>query len=353
MEIIRGYLKGGGGSRTIELHGYASEEGSDPFNRELSRRRADIVKLLLGKGGIPSRRIETFAHGRDETYATLEENRRVEVVLVEQAGIPEEGIKPFAPELPEPEQPKVPPGPQIRPRAPGTLETFCRPFATKRLALKVHAATKERLMKFAKKFGSDVQDLWRTYLDTPKTGTKGTLPPRRVFGDQKSRVVKEFREDPETLRERDRIFKLIADGVQKDPSLKPAEGQTTEFRAFRTVLADKDVMDLPMRFTDPTERIPGLIAGGFGKNSSDAGDDVRNVDGQFRVTNLGLDTFRLQVQYVFDILDAIDFCPGAPGSLAAQLAFTDDLSRLEATPDVPTYDTPFEVIVGASDDRLF
>jgi hypothetical protein len=29
------------------------------------------------------------------------------------------------------------------------------------------------------------------------------------------------------------------------------------------------------------------------------------------------------------------------------------MSRLEATPDVPTYDTPFEVIAGGFDDSTF
>ncbi len=356
MEIIRGYLKGGRlGSRTVELHGFASEEGSEEFNQELSQRRADIVKLLLGRGRIPRSRIKTFAHGRDRTYATLEENRRVEVVLAEEVGIPEEKIPPYTPELPEPKEPEEPPGPEIPPDRPSL---FCKPYTLSEDPGRQHMVVRSLMMKFTEKFGGDVQDLWRTYLDTPKTGTKGTLPPRRLFGDQESRVVKEFREDPVTLERRSRIIELIAERVRKDPTLMPAEGETTEFLPFRhkvadgQVLADEEIMDLPMEFKNPFNRIPGLIAGGPGKNASDAGDDVRNVDGRFRVTNQGGGTFRVQVSYVFDILDAIDFCPGAAGEGWFAPLITVPLSRLEATPDIPTYDTPFEVIVGAFNDRV-
>lgn len=348
MRLVHEYLTSAPGS-TVELHGFASEEGSEEFNQRLSQQRADIVKLLLGQGNVPRDRIETFAHGRDATYGTPEENRRVEIALGAGAGLVAEEKQPFAPHLPEPEPPEKPPGPKRS--APQALETFCTPFASKALAMKAHKLTKKILMDFTAKFGGDVQDLWRTYMDTPKVGTKGTLPSRRVFSDQQGRVVKEFREDPETLEQRDLIVNKLLVKLSDHPSLIPPEGESTEFQPLRMLLQDKDLMDLPMRFTDPTERIPGLIAGGFGKNNSDAGDDVRNADGQFSVTNLGLGMIRLHVASVFDIVDAVDFCPGAPGSLIAQLGLTDDLSRLEATPDVPTYDTPFEVVVGASDVR--
>jgi hypothetical protein len=253
--------------------------------------------------------------------------------------------------LPEPEKPTEPPGPKRS--APQAVETFCKPFKSKATAMKAHATNKKILMDFTSRFGSDVQDLWRTYMDTPKSGTKGTLPARRIFADQKSRVVNEFRTDPETVKQRDAIFDKISSHLKSDNSLVPAfPGQSTNFIPFRKVLKDEDLLNLPMSFKDPTKRIPGLIAGGFGKTSSDAGDDVRNVDGQFAITNVGGTDIRIRVLYVFDVHDAIDFCPGAPGTLKAQLGLTDDLSRLEATPDVPTYDTPFEVVVGTSKDEF-
>lgn len=48
-----------------------------------------------------------------------------------------------------------------------------------------------------------------------------------------------------------------------------------------------------MSLGDPANKIPGLIAGGSGKAASDAGDDVRNADGEFIATNLGLDTLQI------------------------------------------------------------
>lgn len=250
-------------------------------------------------------------------------------------------------DLPEPEKPKKPRGPERS--APDAVQTFCKPFPSKAAALRAHEVNRKGILGFAKKFGSDVQDIWRTYMDTPKTGVKGTLPPRRLFADPNSRVVKEFREDPETKEQRDLLFWKIFARVKGDSSLIPSQpGQATKFMPFNTVLKNEDTHNLPMSFKDPFNKIPGLLAGGYGKNSSDAGDDVRNVDGKFAITRTGDFDIRLSVVYIFDIFDAIDFCPGAPGSLVAQLGITDDLSRLEATPDVPTYDTPFEVVASTN-----
>ncbi|WP_143053067.1 hypothetical protein [Nitrosovibrio tenuis] len=219
-------------------------------------------------------------------------------------------------------------------------------------ALKQHPLIVAAMFLFTDKFGKDVQDLWMKYLNNPKSGTKGTLPPRQLFGNQSSRVVNEFRQDPETQKQKDRIMKLLADRVRSNPVLTPPPGGSTALLDFRTVLKDSELLDLPMSFGDPANKIPGLIAGGFGKAASDAGDDVRNADGKFIATNLGLNTLQIRATFTFDVLDCVDFCPGAPGSGAA-LAVTIPMSKLEATPDVPTYDVPFEVIYGLSDIQTF
>ncbi len=200
------------------------------------------------------------------------------------------------------------------------------------------------MLAFTSKFNSpDVQALWTTYLNTPKSGTKGVLPARRLFADPASRLVSEFRIDAESQRERNRVLALIASRARAQ-GLVPAEGTMSAPIPFSAVLSSSELLDLPMSFKDPFNRIPGLLAGGFGKNQSDAGDDVRNMDGQFVITNFDGQSVVVDAAFVFDVQDAIDFCPGAPGSGFAQFAVTDDLSRLEATPDVPTYDTPFEVV---------
>ena len=107
-----------------------------------------------------------------------------------------------------------------------------------------------------------------------------------------------------------------------------------------------------MTFTDGDKNIPGNIAGGYAKNASDAGDDVRNVDGSFIATNLGLSTIRINAFFIFDVLDCVDFCPGFQGGWKAQF-ITIPMSRLEATPDFKTYDIPFEVIYNLHDDQSF
>ena len=81
MKAIRAHLKGAGVKKIVELHGYASEEGTAKFNQELSDKRAKIVKLLLGKGGIDTSQLKLSVHGEDNSYRTHEENRRVEVIL--------------------------------------------------------------------------------------------------------------------------------------------------------------------------------------------------------------------------------------------------------------------------------
>lgn len=255
---------------------------------------------------------------------------------------------PCPPDLPIPPQLIIPPGP-IKP--PGSVTGFCVPFPSKQVALEVHRSVFATVVIFTAKFGSDVQNLWIEYLTNPKSGTKGTLPPRKLFGDQKSRVVNEFREDPETKKQTDRIIKLLAARVRSNPKLMPQLGQSTPLLDFRPTLGDSELLDLPMSFQDPANKIPGLIAGGFGKNSSDAGDDVRNVTGKFIATNLGSFGLQIRASFVFDVFDCVDFCPGNSGSGWA-LGLTIPMSMLEATPDVPTYDVPFEVAYGLSDDLI-
>ncbi len=253
------------------------------------------------------------------------------------------------PNLPPPVPPGKIPGPE---KPPDTPANFCVPYSNVSDAMSNWAWVYLAMMEFTSRFGSDVQDLWRTYLTNPKSGTKGTLPPRRLFGNQTSRIVEEFRQDYETVKQKNRVMKLIAERVRSNPVLMPQPGYSTPLMNFQDVLDVSEVQDLPMTFTNGDTRIPGNIAGGYGKNASDAGDDVRSVDGKFIATNLGDSTLWINASFVFDVLDCVDFCPGAPGDWRAQL-ITIPMSRLEATPDFSTYDVPFEVIYGLHDDQYF
>lgn len=81
LERIQRHYEAAGESQQILLHGYASVEGDEGGNVELSGRRAIRVKNLLIASGIESRRIVVLAHGPDASLPGLEWNRRVEVEL--------------------------------------------------------------------------------------------------------------------------------------------------------------------------------------------------------------------------------------------------------------------------------
>jgi len=79
----------------IEVTGFASSDGNDAFNRQLSERRADaVVRYLLEKQGIPLRRIVTpFGYGENQPVADnssrtgRQQNRRVEVRVLVSKGL--------------------------------------------------------------------------------------------------------------------------------------------------------------------------------------------------------------------------------------------------------------------------
>jgi outer membrane protein OmpA-like peptidoglycan-associated protein len=68
----------------LEISGFASAEGTEEFNRELSNKRAIAVLDYLNHRGIVRRRIVAKGYGaaKDE-HASKEEGRRVEVRIVE------------------------------------------------------------------------------------------------------------------------------------------------------------------------------------------------------------------------------------------------------------------------------
>ena len=68
----------------VEISGFASSEGSDDFNREISNQRAIAVLDYINHRGVVRRRIVAKGYGatRDQSQ-TKEEGRRVEVRIVE------------------------------------------------------------------------------------------------------------------------------------------------------------------------------------------------------------------------------------------------------------------------------
>jgi len=73
--------------RRVQIDGFTDSVGSDGYNEELSRRRADAVKSALLTRGIDSSRITTQGYGKAFPVASNTDsggrqlNRRVEVVI--------------------------------------------------------------------------------------------------------------------------------------------------------------------------------------------------------------------------------------------------------------------------------
>jgi outer membrane protein OmpA-like peptidoglycan-associated protein len=80
--------------RRVQVDGFTDSIGSDAFNQELSRRRADSVKVALLTRGIDSSRIAIEGYGKAFPVANNTEsqgrqlNRRVEVVIGGDNGTP-------------------------------------------------------------------------------------------------------------------------------------------------------------------------------------------------------------------------------------------------------------------------
>ena len=68
----------------VEISGFASAEGTEEANRELSNKRAITILDYLNQKGVVRRRIVAKGYGASKDQTTSkEEGRRVEVRLVE------------------------------------------------------------------------------------------------------------------------------------------------------------------------------------------------------------------------------------------------------------------------------
>lgn len=81
--------------RNIVIEGHTDSRGESEYNLTLSQRRADSVKMALVEKGIAASRITTAGYGEtypmanNETAAGRQQNRRVEVVILEDGASPE------------------------------------------------------------------------------------------------------------------------------------------------------------------------------------------------------------------------------------------------------------------------
>ena len=75
LEHVANYLKNNPDAN-ITVNGYASPEGTEEYNLQLSQRRADAVKdILVNKYGIAANRINTIGHGVGDIFSEPAWNR--------------------------------------------------------------------------------------------------------------------------------------------------------------------------------------------------------------------------------------------------------------------------------------
>lgn len=82
--------------RTVVIEGFTDNTGTEAYNLDLSRRRADAVRLALVANGIANDRIRIQGYGEaypvatNTTIAGRQQNRRVEVIISDPSGtVPE------------------------------------------------------------------------------------------------------------------------------------------------------------------------------------------------------------------------------------------------------------------------
>ncbi|MCC5925506.1 MAG: OmpA family protein [Bacteroidetes bacterium] len=78
--------------RKIMIEGFTDNVGSEAFNLELSRNRANAVKSELVSRGISGNRVDTIGYGfqfpvgNNATDAGRQQNRRVEIIISDDSG---------------------------------------------------------------------------------------------------------------------------------------------------------------------------------------------------------------------------------------------------------------------------
>jgi hypothetical protein len=221
--------------------------------------------------------------------------------------------------------------------------TFCEPYASVEEAKKTQNELKLLLYFYLKnKYGEEVALLYVSYL--MRKNKESLLP--KVFKDPSSRLVQGFVNSQTTILQQIALLNKIKLGFpEKCPYLPPNIPIEIPIGNFLS----KAELEYPFAFSFANE-IPGIIAGGV--SDSDAGSDKRQVSGTItlyrKVDVSGKTTgIHLTTHFHFLVVDAIDFCPGDPGTPDEQLV-TVPMSRLEKSGELwpnerLAYDLPFEV----------
>jgi hypothetical protein len=213
---------------------------------------------------------------------------------------------------------------------------FCKPYPTSAAAAAAKSSIRSYYLPLeGLKFGPQSRGLYESYLNR-KPGE--SLAPVES-NDPASDLVSSFAESWDTKNDQDAIIDLIGNRLPRAP--RPLRDNTPTVMSIENFLSPPEVDDRPINYSNPLA-IAGHIAGGIG--SSDAGNDYRKVWGNATLEKVPLigstGYVKVETTLHYEVVDAIDFCPGDCGSRAEQ-AVTVPLSRLEASGEA--YDVPYKV----------
>lgn len=325
-----------------EILGFTDCQGSVSLNQTLRQDRASAVAALLPAAAVPKVTRAAAAAPGDciaDNSSESARSRNRSVIVRRLPGSPGPAAPPWL---------AGPVGP-VRPA--GAPADFCVPYTNRMEAWAARQFLETVWLNAAlRQFGTEVHDLWRDYLNRPKGS--GLAP--RVFRGGGNPIVDAFRTDPETVRHQGLLYADITAATSRTPEAHvPFTGTyyISPQIPLGTLLPAASLNRI-INYGDPAHRIPGNIAGGtgvIGTASSDAGPDLRLFTGNVRVERRRAgpgapETGSALIEMQLQVIDAVDFCPGAPGGWVAQ-RFTIPMSRLEATPTEATYDLPFHVFV--------
>lgn len=86
-EALDSVIAGISGPVTVHVHGYASREGDEDYNRNLSAHRAVAVKSYLERALPEGSRVIAYAYGETTEFGGLRANRRVGIDVLEPSGL--------------------------------------------------------------------------------------------------------------------------------------------------------------------------------------------------------------------------------------------------------------------------
>jgi len=314
----------------VRIDGFASTRGKTNDNLVLSCNRVKKVEAELQKPsdltpGIPGSLIESFAQGETDEFGSETDNRIVTI---------------FSP-LAKPPTPTPTPTPTTdvdlcdpqKPcaRNPNCPEEFCTPFPTRKEAIESRDVNRSGIVSAINMLNGNAGPLFEEYLN----GGTSTVKDLSVYAE-------DFTNDYATIK----AAEFLREALKKKA---PSEDGT------KTVNIEEEIPDAIAELNNPESPnkleyvgigLPGLIAGGIGRNQASCKvganpsdqNDERLVQGTATIHKTGSDIVVDLDEVVFIVKDTIDFCPGNCGGFLAQLFETVLMSRYEAcgiSGDVP------------------